>query len=143
MASLADTKVLATGDEYWDFWVNWIFLACMLGLLGDVVTILWSAYRSATAHGRRKLVRKQQLYLFLTLAIVSFFVVNAIKVQYQKSKIDSWNAVERQFEGIDRAFPREINFDAALSDAKLFLQDQSFWETLNLYVVIIDGRQGC
>ena len=45
----------------------------------------------------------------------------------------------KEFEGIDRAFPREINFDAALSDAKSALEDRSFWETLNLYVFMLDA----
>lgn len=92
-----DTKLISTGEDYRDDWATWIFVTCTVLLIAEVVELLWHAYRDATDRGRRPLLRKRAICLFLCLAFVSLFVVNAVKLGYQRSKLAVWGEIEARY----------------------------------------------
>ena len=97
MASLANTKLVRTGDEGLDYRITQGFYVLILICIWDVAGVFRHAYRDATTSvgrkGRGSLLRKPQICLFLMLAIVALFIVNGIKFQHLKFKIASWKEI--------------------------------------------------
>ncbi len=99
MVSLANTRLVRTGDEDLDDNITFGFIVFVGALLWDVASIFWSAYKDATRSiGRRssgQFLRKRPMCLFLALAIVGLFVVNGSKFEYLEFRVASWKGIWR------------------------------------------------
>ena len=75
MSSIWESKLVSTGREFIDGYLTILFVIFTGILILDVSYVILRAYRDNRVW-RRKQVRRRDIYLFLTLALVAFLVVN-------------------------------------------------------------------